>query len=151
MVTFLDLRRRSPHPNTPRADGKSRSPKNLNSTSFSQAVNYYNATTSRDNNHCGWFYSLMFVDLVKLVGGSSGDVDHRLRKHCTGISANNVSFERTPCSVYIIATNVAAPYQPSIFHCFSAQLSDDPHLISFFRQACALYPTFSACLATRIT
>jgi hypothetical protein len=29
----------------------------------------------------------MFVDLVKLVGGLSGDVDHRLRKHCNGTTA----------------------------------------------------------------
>jgi hypothetical protein len=65
---LLDLRRRNPHLNTPRADGKSRFQRNLNSTYCAQASNYYKTTKFRDNSYCGWFYSLIFVDVVMLVG-----------------------------------------------------------------------------------
>jgi hypothetical protein len=54
-------------------------PKKLNSTSFSQAVNYYKTTISRDNDYCGWFYSLMFVYVIIRVVETH--VDARFKKY----------------------------------------------------------------------
>jgi hypothetical protein len=63
-VKQLHLCPRLLHPNSPRADGKSRFQRNSSSRNESRCSIYYNTTKCRDNSYCGCLYSVFSRGVV---------------------------------------------------------------------------------------